>query len=75
MKNSSSLALRTRAYAHKWGYLEELSNSNNAGGNGHEGSVNGDMDESLNGGDMYDDEPEAGNEDNGEFKGDEEEDE
>ena len=33
------------------------------------------MDKSLNGGDMYDDKPEAGNEDNGEFKGDEEEDE
>ena len=32
------------------------------------------MEESLNGGDIYD-EPEAGNEDNGEFKSDEEEDE
>ena len=43
----------------KKGYFEELSKVNNAGSNGHEESLNGDMDD--------DDEPEA---ENGEFEDD-----
>ena len=65
-------------YARKQGYFEELSNVNNAGSNGREESLNGDMDddelEAENGefeGNMDNDEAEARN---GEFEGDNEED-
>jgi hypothetical protein len=67
------------AYAHKQGYFQELGNANNAGSNGCEESLNGDMDNDKpkagNGefeGDMEDDKPEAGN---GEIEGNSEEDE
>ena len=50
------------AYAHKKGYFKELSNINNAGSNSRKESLNDDMDD--------DDEPEAKN---GEFEGDDEE--
>lgn len=66
------------AYAHKQGYFQELGNANNAGRNGREESLNGDMGddkaEARNGefeGNVEDEELEA---ENGEFKGDMEDD-
>ncbi|KAF8235248.1 hypothetical protein L208DRAFT_1542504, partial [Tricholoma matsutake] len=66
------------AYACKQGYFQELGNANNAGRNGREESLNGDMGddkaEAGNGefeGNVEDEELEA---ENGEFKGDMEDD-
>ncbi|KAF8226537.1 hypothetical protein L208DRAFT_1499365, partial [Tricholoma matsutake] len=67
------------AYTHKQGYFQELGKANNAGSNGCEESLNGDMGddkaEAGNGefeGNVEDDELEA---ENGEFEGDMEDDE